>query len=475
MNLRSKVVFLLFVAVICSCSNPEHDPPTSPEAQVAALLNEHRVVMLGDSGHGRAQPFFSVLRVLDAWLDNLQNGNPAPRNLTLVLEADTELSGLVSNYSMTGEWDPLLNYLLPYSSLETLEFYAGLRRTQQRVADMQSVSLVIIGKEPGTIRDDVEWNIQEAYRFFIDRRDSLTAAGILEHMRDYPDNGVLIFYGNAHLANGWADKSQWAPSGVDTTEGFGFWLPHYLEREVGLDEVVTIDQIVMPPQWRKRSVVPADTLMSWAGIPPTHQIKQNLERRVDMAIMRASLNVVGHPVRNTACRPIIEAQLKELRRVNPLREHSFHANRDAVRFRDALSLFSDVRFETLSQWQNWWSPDDFDGQTAIRAEAFSKHVIELMQATSRRDNASARRLLEIGLSRQTVMSIYSEQSTDFEQVWQQVSDQIMALQSIGMWWCGDMAEQSAARLFLGDLSGREFHAPDEALRWWRQVYQGADY
>ena len=477
-NTKLLVIGFFLAGVLLGCGSSGPVPQKTPETKVAALLGEHRVVMLGDCRHTSPQPYQSLLGVLEAWSDDLRTGENAPPHLTLVLEKTPEYARLISDFTETGNWGPLLDYLLPEFSLETLEFYAGLRRIRQELAgwpESKSSSLWIIGEEPESTRQPVKRTEQETLRFVIDKRDSLTAAGILNHLRKYPNRKLLIFYGNLHLASGRVAKFWEGSPGTAPDEHFGFWLPHYLRRDLEKDEVLTIDQIGMPLGRETRGVNSADKLVTWDEVPLEHPWKQDPEQARDMAILRYSTNASPHPLKYVACRPVIEAMINELHRVEPLLGHSQFADWDFAKFQDGLTLLTGFKFDTAIEWSDWWSPDKFDGLALVRSESFARRVTGLIKAATAKDSKAPATLLELGLSRSTAISIARGGTTELQGLWQGELGQILALQSIGIWWCGDEVEKINAYQYIREFSGVNFSTPDEALKWWRHKYQGVDY
>lgn len=446
---------------------------------MAALLGKHQVVMLGDFGHSDAMPYYSLLNVLEAWLEDLREGQETPSRLTLVLEMDPEFAGLVAGYTKSeSSWEALLEYMLPEFSLETLEFVSGLRQIQNdlvKIPGCESESLWIIGKEPESDRKTREISEKEAFRFFVAQRDSLVANGILEHMRTNPNRRLLVFYGNAHLAGGKVNKASWAMQKVPAKESFGFFLPHYLRRVLGENEVLTVDQIPILKRRESVDIVLSDSLVEWDQVSPKHSSKQDPEQWKNMAILRSGKKVPHHPLAGIACSSVIERLSQELQKLKPLQSVSFSAIRAVPKYEKSLDLLTRGQFTSLADWRDTFSADKYDGMSVVRSESFEEAVLDLMESISGGDRQAFVTLLRLGVSEQAVVAIARGSQNDFRKIWENEIGQVLAIQSIGNWWCGNKKEIENAQKYLREFSGREFESPRDAMRWWRLKFQGVDY
>src|SRR6266508_1613795 len=108
MRFRSWLLFFLLASVVHSQdSNKVY--LFNPDYHVAKELSIRRIVMLGDYGHHTPSSLHSLIKVLNAWIEQSKSDN-ANRHLSLILETDEEDGNRINTYIRDGNLDTVLNY-----------------------------------------------------------------------------------------------------------------------------------------------------------------------------------------------------------------------------------------------------------------------------------------------------------------------------------------------------------------------------
>lgn len=467
----STLAVLTFVACVRPPQATAATYRDAPDRVIAEELVRHEAVMLGDFQHGGAYSLQSLLRVLEAWATNPRS----PHSLTLFLERDSEAADILTRYLRSGDMSELLDFYLPTGAVEHLEFYADLRALVGQIEDTSR--LWIRGAEPGTVFDRPELGAQESYRLFVEERDSTIAAGILDHVSEFPERAVLVFYGNLHLIGNRVRKP-FAPPGYPAAKTEGYYLAHYLKSALGQDEVLTVNQIPRSPEpERARPGWPddRDILVDWDEVPANWLSPDQLDSEYDMAVVRSQSLVGTHPLRQLCCRRIVEESAEDLERLIPFEPVGYHAAKYAGLDRLSLAQTTGETFAEPEGWRQWLSAQAYDGVARLMSPGFEDHVVGLIRDLEQGDNGAAGQLVGLGLPLRGFRPILQGGEAAWREFWSEHRDEVFAMQAVGLWWCGDTAEREWARTYLTETSGRRFEAPRDALKWWRARYRPVTY
>ena len=442
-----------------------------PDQRLADELSHRKVVMLADFCHGDAYPFQSLIRVLEARPANRRS----PRSLTLFLECDSEAANNLSEYLRTGDMETLLDYYLPSGMLEQLEFYADLRDVVLRGDDDSEVW--VRGVEPGTIYDIPEVSAAECYRLFVEERDSKIATGILDHIGEFPEREILVFYGNLHLLSNRVRKPN-APPGYPAEKTEGYYLAHYLKSALGDDAVLTVNQLNRPPGQQGAKPgwpVDRDILVDWDVIPANWLHPDQLDYEYDVVVVRSQTRIGPHPLRQVCCRRVVEETIEDLERLAPFEPDGHFAVIYADRDRQSLKLVTGEAFSDPVAWRRWQSAQVYDGVSHLMSPEFEDLVMTLICELEKEDYNAAKQLVGLGLRMKDLVTILNSSRETRRAFWIKHRSKVFALQAIGMSWCGDDEEREWAHRYLTDLAGREFETPSQAMKWWRARFQSVTY
>jgi len=206
---------------------------------VLEKLEQNRVVMVADAGHGVRLYLQSVLGILNHWLDtniiSASSESPICPELILVLEADSlQVKGIVEYGYSNDPYDVLDIGLLgaPQFTTAKLEYYHDLAELRKRIdqynqtcRDDRQLSLSLFGPERPIEMDN--WSVEKREQFFVYERDEFSSQRLAEHLKRHPESKTLVFYGESHLERARIAK------GIESEPVEGYYLAHYLTETFG--------------------------------------------------------------------------------------------------------------------------------------------------------------------------------------------------------------------------------------------------
>jgi len=452
--------------------------PAVPEAfpHVAGELWNRRVVALADFAHENAYSFHTLTQVLSHWLD-LAAGKSA--SLVLVLEETSQTAEILQEYLCTGQMEPVLSHLLPYTSLDRLEFYQEMRdfyirlqRANEGSSEDQRIRFSVRGFEPFNLSgsaDGSELLYSSAAQAgdMANERDRQVAAGLTAHLKDHPSNPVLVFYGMDHLRTrpthqSWAQRvfgssQQWQPLG-------------YLLKQQWGEKFLSVAQAPFPPAARDPRD-PYHALTSRNVILPSVDIPWKMTRvdpgNFDAAIfLNAPTIDEAHLLKCICSRRILNCAVERLA-ASEERKPSPFLGVFARRDRESLRLLTGQDFETSAEWQQWLSRNPYDGFAHLDSDAFAEVVRqECCQPMDRRRSAL---LASLGLP----PALYGRQQRIAPEEWRDTTwkglfPRVRFLQCIGIYWVGYPPEKERAKEYLVRFSNKTFDDPAMYLKWYRR-------
>lgn len=467
---------------LMACVQPKAYIP-NPEKHLVQELSNRRVLMLADFYHELALPYQSMITVLSAWLQMAQDESFESRNLALFLEEDELIAGLIREYLKTGDLDPFLDFALPSTSLERLEFYADLRRLTQRIDSLnvtlpagKAITLDIQGPEAVNSFDPMVLDSSNEFgvSYFINRRDSLSAIKAIAYLKGHPNQKAIFFYGAAHLIKNTVAKN--VGGELPAEQSIGNYLAFYLKKEFGRNAVLSVNQV---PRARMSNVLtdaPSGSIIingenvPWKTDPITDN---NLQpTNFDAFIVRDEVFCPTHPLSQIFSTRTVDACIRRLHLLGP-----HHSGALASRFYQealqSLKLISGESFTDLEQWKSWRSSNSFEPIKRLRSVAFRRLLtVYYTENASRQDKMLF--LVSLGFP----MSLGSSQAlseADWNAMLDQTMPQIIFLNCIGMAMIGSPEERQAANNYLLQFSGNNYQEPDGYLKWWRKRYYSASY
>jgi hypothetical protein len=471
----SSIVFLSFSA----CNLPKKYVP-NPEEQIVRELSRKRIVMLGDFAHEFPLSLHSLTSTLSTWSAMLEKGESDQRHLTLFLEADHQIVDHLNYYLKTGDLNPLLEFVLPSTSVEPLEFYSDLRRITTRIDSLngvlpQSNHIVfdVQGPEAVNVFDPKGWKYseKEAMLFYVRERDSLTAINIFTYLRDHPGQKGLMFFGNGHLIKNIVRK--FYSSELTAEESRGAYLGYYLKREFGDTQVFTIGQVA-----RSRSPIKlegfgeTDVIVLSADVPwkdSSPDDESLVPDNFDAFIIRNGFVLQGHPLSRIFSQRIISASIKRLELLEPHLE-GWLLKRYHDQAVQSLRFLTDTNLSKSQDWKSWCATHRFDGWERLRSGDLPKRLADdcFQRLGTPEFPVYIDNLINLGFDPRVGSRTMSRQEwdKDFNEMW----PQMVLLNAIGIYWIGNSDERGKARAYLVESSGKSFQEPDQYLKWWRKRF-----
>jgi hypothetical protein len=204
------------------------------EAFILGAIRDHRVVLLGDYGHGSYKPVEKVVNVLHRWVSAFEGSDPIglslPRHIVLVLERNAQDCAAMEAYIESGNPADCLkmaHFCDGAGTTNHFEICYDVRRIRQRIALFnknrpreEHLELSLLGPEK-TIEID-GWSRAKADTFFFHKRDEYASDQIITFLTERPEAHAVVYYGGGHLNLGLINKHG------NFGSAKGYFLAHYL-------------------------------------------------------------------------------------------------------------------------------------------------------------------------------------------------------------------------------------------------------
>lgn len=430
------------------------------ENYIARLIQTHKGVMLGDMSHH--QPVFTknLVKVLYAWLEEASKDSSA-RGLTLILEMEPKIQELLNDSTTRDNFPQILKYGFDYiSTIENAEFYFELVTFINRVNRLNSAGknfrFKIKGFEDNNYPLSAKTNL-ESELWFINERDSVLGQKISGYMKENPGENILLFYGGMHLQSRKTDKSIILRD-VTSNEGEGFWLAHYLKKQFGENEILTISQIISPA-WIIDTIVNFDT--SFIGSDYTWFQKQ--------------FNYISPlPLSTLFGRRYIQAVIISVRNMENYPE-GVRAQNNKANYLNGLYLITGKKFSTSSEAQNWYDTTGYDPFARIRSDEFWHQCYDLFKENPK-SIQFRNALRQLGFFPGIMDTSFVPDSVYwFGEYRENVTENILILNSISLLFFAYPEEKSQAENYLNRITGWNHFDPVEYMRWYRIKNFNTDY
>lgn len=479
------IILGLALFSLSACNRPKSDF-SNPEAQVVRGLSGRRIVMLGDFAHEFPLVQHTLISTLSNWLSMLEKGETDQNRLTLFLEEDNHIAILLRQYLKNGDLNPLLDFILPSTSIERFEFYVDLRRITTRIDSMngllpssKKIVFDLQGPEEMNIFDPkmLDLSARDGVLFYAKERDSLAAGHIINYFREHPNQKGLVFYSNGHLIKNIIEKMEFT-SQLTPTERTGAYLGYFLKREYGDDQVFTVNQVGLD---RSRLKLPeadgVDRIILSSDVPwkdSNPDDEDLLPKNFDAFMVRHEYSVRSHPFRCVFSKRIIESSLKRLESLEPHQSGAM-GNKFYQQALRTLSFLCDTNFLTAMQWKSWCSAHPFGGLEHLQSDVVRRRLADdcFRALGTPKFSGYIDGLIDMGFDPRIGSPTMTRQEwdRDFDQMW----PQMVFLNAIGVFFVGSPDEVADAKNYLIKKSGQNFDEPDMYLKWWRKNFYDVTY
>lgn len=452
-----------------------------PFRHIAEELENTRVVAIADFAHQNAYPFHTVTAVLSNWLSLV---SPNGGQLVLALEMDERMAEVLRRYLKTGDLEPVLEFWLPFNSLDTLEFYDHLREFTLRVEQVNQdlpegrrMGFQVLGLEPWSLLSTTNvtakdlpdvWQAGEV----ANERDRHAANTLLTYLKEHPKDRMLVFYGDAHLRIRPSSRS-WAARIFGATEARQP-LGLLLKSQLGTN-FLSVAQVRFPPSVRGRgslyhALTAQDILIKASDVPWKHPRIEPLD--YDAVVFFSATRIdEAHLLKYICSRRILDRAVSRLSFLEQLSQNAFAARHPAISgTMEGLRLITGKSFQKSSEWQAWMATNAYDGFARMDSEEFS-------EAIRQECGRSQKGLLLASLGLPPTIAFRNEAISpeQWREVWPKVQPTVRFLQCLGIFWVGYPDEKAKAREYLAEFSGKEFESPALYLQWLRKNRLGLNY
>ncbi len=474
------VVFLFTTAINCGVTGKKYY--THPNSYIIDQLANKKIIMLADFAHGYPLPYKSLIFLLNKWIKKVKNGESKDHDIVLILEADTQEVNNLNEFISSGNWKPLMDYWLPYNTMEWLEFCADLRSLNMKIDSLNEqkdfipkISFDIFGGEVYNILDNpkgLQLSKEEGAKYFVNVRDSLTAKNIIGYLSKNKNQKAILFYGNNHLIKNYVNKN--VGKDLPNSETKGYYLAYYLKKRFCGKSVLSINQVKVSQQMIKNSpfaIAKDSNIFIYSQNIPWKNIQP---KNYDGFILRNEEMVPSHNLSYIFSRNIIKADIKRMSMFGKYLPGAL-AERYYNEAFESLKLITGEKFKNLSEWKNWFEKSNYDGFKRLNSNDFAKQIFdEFYQNTNNKEVRNQLYKLGIGIGILDINNIPSKESWK-DVVWPEELNYIKWLNTIGMLWVGTTEEKKEAKEFLVRYTGKNFSEPQDYLKYYRNFFKKVGY
>ncbi len=466
----SHVIFpigILLVISFSSCTK-ERSIYEDPDKKIAELIFEKKIVMLADMGHSSMRSYSILLNVLYQWKE-IAKRKSSDSKLLLVLEKDSAKADKFVQFLTNPVYDSIM-YNSYYSNIDDLEFLTKLRgfRISLDSTKDKKLEIEVRGFESSFTDTLPE---KEGDLWFVNKRDSLTAANFSGYYKNNSNLNILIFYGGAHLQKGFVEK----PSKVLTVrEKTGYYLADYLKKEFGNENVLTISQIMKDSITLK--FTPLEKYSDKEILAGTDSIPVSWDEvnadRYDMIAIRKLMPYPPHYRFNFVfSRKNIEYASKRLEENENLLP-AFNAKLECESILEKLFLITGVKFKNSLEVKQWYTHNSFDGIDRLKSDTFREDLFNYYFEDPN-NYLRKRQLYELGFG----PGVYGKMIPKEE--WKTFETELMKNvrfhNSVSIYLLGYPDEQIKAKEILVEFSGKDFPDAFQYLEWYRKEQYNLPY
>lgn len=475
----------------------KHNSTHNVNQFIMEKLEENRIVMLADGGHGESLYLQRLISFLDYWLyqiiqreDNKQN---IPRDIILIIETDSISINRIKRFGVSGNIvDVFTLGFLSSDKFTTadIEFYFDLGCLTKRIEEYnlsvvkaQKIGFELFGPEKPI--DLENWSFQKRDRFSLFERDEYSSDQIIRHLDEHPEAKALIFYGAAHL-----NKVKTLKHAGDK-EVTGFYLAHYLSENIGDVGIYTINQI-RPRAWKHYPHISAGPEFTYA-FDNVFLRNSILNRDNVYDFTDATLTIIEPQEASRALRWVVSEQMVDLimknirKRMNIENDFYRYSLAAAIQY---LLMVSGNEYEIFSQddqhhaemlvkqWEAWYDSASIDIVGDIESMNLWRRLLDLMAQSKGKYTG----WYEVSIARTISMKPFRDSTISsamlseyYEDLLQEKRKQIVLVNLIHLLWVGTDEEKEKAVDILKDETGEGYTTAKQWMVWLRQYIEKSAY
>ncbi len=470
------ITFFILVNFNCKDNSPSYI--RFPERQILKEFQNKKIVMLADYGHSMSAPYRSLLKLLNHWYLTLEKGTATNQNIVLVLEQDDQVVDIMKEFISTGNLESVLDFWLPYGCLEDFEFYFDLKMFVEKINRLKkqnnNVSFEILGAEESNIFKNLEFlikNREESFKYFAYTRDSLAAKRVIKYLNKFQDKKAIIFYGSGHLIKNYTNKD--LLNEFPNKQIKGYFLAYYLKKYFGENQVLTVNQVVVPDNVYNKSDFAKEKkghIFVYSKNIPWNYLNPH---DYDAFVLRREIRISGHLNSLIFSDQIVKSCINKMKFLKTYLPGHF-----AQRYYDialnSLKFISGEDYDTIEQWETWHKNSNKILLYRLDTEEFSNQIWDYyLKNITNPKNLHRLHSFGFGPGIMNTKSIISRDEWN-NKIFPNVLPNLKFLNAVGLYWFGNNAEKKLAKKYLKNYTNLNYYYPAEYLKWWRNNYINHD-
>lgn len=444
----------------------------NPDKKIAELIFEKKIVMLADMGHHTINSYNKLLNVLYNWRDAAKSKGDN-KSLLLVMETDSINVKIMSEFLSNPITDSLFFTFYDSWYMDDIEFLLRLREFKLSLDSIKNPILKFEMRGFEQVIDDDFLRIpeKEGDLWFVNIRDSITALNLSNYIKNKPDQNILVFYGGAHLQKGLVEKNSRI---LTVQERMGYYLVHYLKKEFGEENVLSISQIMNDSNSFKftpfEKYIGKDLLVKSDSIPASWEEVE--AEKYDMVTLRTRVTFTpSYRLNFLFSRKNIEFALKKLEKLEALLP-GFNAQYEYDDILEKLYLITGKKFNNSQELKNWKNISSFDCTARLKSEEFKNDIFNYYfnDPTSRQKR---RRLLELGFGPGIIGYNITKEEWKIDET--QGNNVVKFHNAVLVYLLGYIDEQVKAKEILLEFSGQDFPDAIQYTQWFRREFYQSHY
>nr|MBC8488828.1 hypothetical protein [Bacteroidota bacterium] len=371
------VIGIFILSSLC-CQDNQYKVIVDPESHIAKEINERTIVMIGESPHNHPSGYKEIINILNEWIKQDHSIDEDTCKLNLVLETDDGTAKEINKYFETGDLSKLFDY-----SYETIEFYTDLKKLSDLIIKQNSRSsnvkkeIIIKGFEQvGTnvVPELMKKSRYDSEYWFIRKRDSVTSYRLIDYVKNHEGEKYLIFYGGLHLQKGLVSKDLGFIVSEDSC--MGYYMADYLKKEFGDSNVLTINQIMLPPSFldgtkyeslKGKNFYLHNKDVIWEQFDPS---------KYDFFLIKPLIGIYSHYFSFVYSKKVFEKSLDRIKTYN----NFLPGNRAGVVVKGSLRglyYLTGIQFENVSELEGWLDKNQKFDLSYFDSKEFKDNIFEI--------------------------------------------------------------------------------------------------
>jgi hypothetical protein len=270
------------------------------------------------------------------------------------------------------------------------------------------------------------------------------------------------------------DKRRSGNSELNSEEGKGYCLAHYLKKEFGKENVLTIDPRSFVPDIFDNTVF--EPLKEKEFLLRTETLPVDNEDKpwIDLTISCKDKFVNPINAEYICTRYMLEKLLTKIIDVKKWLPGGFKALNQYYLVLSITQYLTGMHFKDDNELNIWVKNNNYDSLNWLYSDKLTNRLGYMFINYPDED------FINSTLSNFGVSYIVKESNLRNLDKWEtkelpKILEQVKFTNSVGIYWLGYPEEKEKAKEFLVKYSGQNFDEPEKYLKWYRMKYYGTEY